>query len=273
MALVGVLCRRCATLLGPVRVRTFASQAENSKSEHEKEVQKFDTLSSTWWRDDKDPLYLMNSVRIPLLRSLAREISVPDPQILDVGCGGGYLAEELAKQRFDVTAIDPSEDMIRIATKHADKYPGELDLRYQRATVEEVTEQFDIVVSSEVVEHVPCVTSFVSQCAERVRPGGGLMFTTINRTIQSWLFAIMLAENVAGLVPPGTHEYHKLVPPHTLTGVIADCGFDVMTVTGLNFNPLTRQWSTSSDLSINYAVTAIKRESEDDIDIEDEYDS
>lgn len=270
MALVGALCRRCMALVGPGGIRTLSSETVQSRSEHEKEVLKFDALSSSWWRDAKDPLYLMNSVRIPLLKSLARQIDFPDPQILDVGCGGGYLAEELAKQGFDVTAIDPSEEMIRIASNHANKFPGELDLRYQAATVEEVMEQFDVVVSSEVVEHVPCVPTFVSQCAERVRPGGGLMFTTINRTVASWLFAIMLAENVAGLVPPGTHEYHKLVPPHTLTGAIADCGFDVVKVVGLNFNPLTRQWGTSSDLSINYAVTAIKRDLED---IEDEYDS
>lgn len=270
--LVGAICRRCATLLGPVRIRTLATQSsESSKSEHEKEVEKFDSLSSTWWKDDKDPLLLMNNVRVPLLQSLARELDVEDPLILDVGCGGGYLSEELAKQGFGVTAIDPSEDMIRIATKHAQKYPeelGELDLQYQCATVEEVSDQFDIVVSSEVVEHVPCVATFVSQCAERVRPGGGLMFTTINRTMQSWLFGIILAEHVAGLVPPGTHEYHKLVPPQTLTGAIADCGLEVLKVTGLSFNPLTRQWSTSSDLSINYAVTAIKRDPDDDLDCE-----
>ncbi|KAL5263529.1 hypothetical protein ACHWQZ_G008780 [Mnemiopsis leidyi] len=268
MSLVGTnaLCRRCFTFLRASTTRTLATQS----SEHEKEVQKFDVLSSGWWKDDKDPLYLMNNVRIPLLKSLAREIDVPSPEILDVGCGGGYLAEELAKQRFSVTAIDPSEDMIKIATKHAQQFPGELDLQYQCATVAEVMEQFDIVVSSEVVEHVPCVASFVSQCADRVRPGGGLMFTTINRTVQSWLFGILLAEHVAGLVPPGTHEYHKLVPPHTLTGVISDSGFDIVTVTGLGFNPLTRQWRTSSDLSINYAVTAIKRNlnecNEDDFD-------
>lgn len=259
MSIATVVCRRCKLLLSRPLCKQLSSQTDN-RTQHEEEVEKFDRLSGGWWQDDKDPLLLMNAVRVPLLTTLARSVATEDapPRVLDVGCGGGYLAEELAKRGFSVTGVDPSQDMINIATQHAAKYQGPLSLEYRCATVDEIPEQYDIVVSSEVVEHVPCVETFVAQCAQRVKPGGGIMFTTINRTMKSWLFGILLAEHVAGIVPPGTHEYSKLVPPPALTGPIADCGFEIVEVTGLSFNTITWQWSKSSDLSINYAVTAIR---------------
>ena len=149
--------------------------------------------------------------------------------------------------------------MIKVAQRHADKTGGSGNLTYKQSRIEDVDDAFDIVVASEVIEHVPNTEVFLKECIDRVNPEGGIVLTTINRTFQSWLFAIMIAENVAGLVPPGTHEYRKLVRPEEITGILSEHGFTIHTLSGMSYNPLTRQWSLSSDMSVNYAITAIRQ--------------
>lgn len=217
----------------------------------------------------------MNAVRIPLIRQAilndnnanSRSIDVAkkpldSASVLDVGCGGGILSEALARLGANVTGIDAATANVAAATYHSRLDPAlSTHLQYQCITVEDLSAsgvQFDCVVCSEVIEHVADMQAFVKCLAGLVRPGGHLVLTTINRTVQSFGLAILAAEYVLRIVPAGTHEWTKFVPPADLASAIKDEGMEVTKVTGLFYNALNQHWSYTADTRVNYGMVARK---------------
>ena len=225
----------------------------------------------------------MNPTRVKFIRecdaqlrgraNLAPLLQLKDLEVLDVGCGGGILAEALARLGARVTAIDPSADNIRVAESHSAKDAMTSSISYKNCTIEEMKssgQKFDIVCCLEVVEHVTSVGAFVSDCGACVKEDGSLFFSTINRTLKSYGMAILSAEYIARLVPRGTHDWQKFVTPKELEDSLRRCGFSVLRKTGLVLadappvlglkmlcNDVNFNWRLSdSDLDVNYIIHA-----------------
>ena len=232
-------------------------------------------MSSDWWNPNGvcKPLHSMNRLRVPLVRDGMIETGLTQPEladtdkpltgtrVLDVGCGAGIISEALARLGAEVTAIDACEDNIEAARRHKDT-SGLPNLSYLCTSVEDLaateTDKFDAVVASEVIEHVDNQEMFVSLCSSVCRPGGSLFLTTLSRTQQSWLLAILGAEYIAGLLPRGTHDWDKFITPDTLQTMLEAEGCRTRLVHGMRYNPLTNNWSWSPDHSVNYALHAVK---------------
>ncbi|XP_066466222.1 ubiquinone biosynthesis O-methyltransferase, mitochondrial [Tiliqua scincoides] len=237
------------------------------------EMRKFQRLANMWWdeRGDFAALHSMNDLRVPFIRdtvlSARNDHQLGSPlfgmKILDVGCGGGLLSEPLGRLGASVTGIDPLEDNVRTAELHT-SFDTTLAKRieYKSCTlediVEEASETFDVVVASEVVEHVADVEMFIRCCGEVLKPEGFLFITTINKTQLSYILGIVVAENVLGIVPAGTHDWEKFIAPEELERLLESNGFSVKTVKGMLYNPLFRSWSWTGNTSINYALHAVK---------------
>ncbi|GAB1603727.1 ubiquinone biosynthesis O-methyltransferase, mitochondrial-like [Argonauta hians] len=240
----------------------------------EEEIEKFSALAQLWWDEtgEFEALHSMNSVRIPFIQSTLKKSSqecdhpakpLTGLKILDVGCGGGILAEPLARLGAMVIGVDAAEENIKIAQNHLRNDPNIVcKVKYIQSTVEDIvaTEEnaFDAVVASEVVEHVADVDAFIESCCNLVKPGGSLFLTTINRTTASYLFGVLAAERLLRLVAPGTHDWEKFITPMDLQYIIEQNAMAVRVVHGLKYNPLNKKWKWSPDTSINYAIHAIK---------------
>ncbi|CBY30399.1 unnamed protein product [Oikopleura dioica] len=233
-----------------------------------KEVEKFGAMNGDWWDQNgqNSPLHSLNKLRVGYVRDLLSKTSPNSPAglplfsktILDVGCGGGILAEGLAQLGADVTAVDASEDLISVAEERR-KRKGIENLTYLDVLVEDLQEidtRFDLVISSEVLEHVEEPWAFVAYCSNLVKQDGDLIFTTINRTIQSRILAIELAERIAGLLPRGTHDWEKFVTVEELIMDLREVKFRVEDIKGMSWNPFTNEWSWSNSLDVNYLVHA-----------------
>jgi 2-polyprenyl-6-hydroxyphenyl methylase/3-demethylubiquinone-9 3-methyltransferase len=232
------------------------------------EVARFSRLAAEWWdtRGRMRPLHKLNPVRLAYIRDRAAEHFGRDPKrldslaglrILDSGCGGGILAEPLARLGAEVVGADPSEQNIEVARLHAAR--SGLGVEYRCTTAEALAdagETFDIVLAMEVVEHVADLPLFVRRCAEMVRPSGLMFVATLNRTLKSFALAIVGAEYVLGWLPKGTHEWEKFVTPDELTAAIETAGFAVSDLTGVAYNPLRGDWSLSRDTAVNYMLLA-----------------
>ncbi|XP_053314581.1 ubiquinone biosynthesis O-methyltransferase, mitochondrial [Spea bombifrons] len=237
------------------------------------EMKKFQAWSAKWWDEEGvySALHSMNDIRVPFVRdilmskSFNHDVGCPlsGVTILDVGCGGGLLSEPLARLGAAVTGIDPLEDNIRTAQMHKSSDPI-LDkaIQYKSCWLEELVEGnrecFDAVVASEVLEHVVDIESFIQSCFQILKPGGSLIITTINKTKLSYALAIVLAENIMGIVPKGTHDWEKFIPPVELERILESNGYVVETLRGILYNPLSGSWSWIDDTSINYAMHAVK---------------
>lgn len=243
-------------------------------------MSKFSALSSQWWRDPLNGpfagLHAMNAVRVPLIRRAMRNdflpgrgLVTPDAalpllglSVLDVGCGGGILSEALARLGATVTGLDASQSNVEAARAHAAGDPALGGrLHYLCSTAEALAAEgarYHGVVCSEVVEHVASPAPFLATLTTLLRPGGHLVLTTINRTQASFWGAIVGAEYVLRLVPPGTHEWAKFVTPGEVQGVLEGQGLRVEKVTGLFYDPLFQRWGTTERLDINYAIVAMK---------------
>jgi len=272
--------QRLRTLISrlPVVATRFKSTSGGGQNIDREEVLRFQKLSQEWW-DPNGPLkslVSMNRLRVPFIRDgvLSTEVGEKLPnrspgkpltglKILDVGCGGGLLCEPLARLGASVTGIDPVEESVRVALTHALRDPdfGE-NLTYSCTTVEalypEMAEQFDAVVASEVIEHVPDPMQFAESCVQLVKPGGSFFVTTINKTQLSWMLAIVAAENVLGLLPRGTHEWEKFVSPEELSKMVERAGCRVKKVHGLWYTPYLDKWEWQESTSVNYALHAVK---------------
>jgi 2-polyprenyl-6-hydroxyphenyl methylase/3-demethylubiquinone-9 3-methyltransferase len=181
-------------------------------------------------------------------------------QVCDVGCGGGILAESIAKKGATVTGIDLSEKALKVADLHS--LESGIKVRYELISAEELAAreagQYDVVTCMEMLEHVPDPAAIVQACAKLVKPGGHIFFSTLNRNPKSYLFAIIGAEYILGLLPRGTHDYAKFITPAELSGFARTAGLEVEALRGMTYNPLTKIYSLNQDTSVNYLVATVK---------------
>lgn len=219
------------------------------------EVAKFDALASRWWDPDGDfrPLHEINPLRLDWIR---QQVDLDNSRALDVGCGGGILAESLDASGADVTGIDMAEGPLAVARLH--QIESGTDVTYRQATAEELAAeqpgQYDLVACLEMLEHVPDPARVIAAVAELVRPGGDVFFSTINRSPKSFLFAIVGAEYVLKLLPAGTHEYRKFIRPSELESWARTAGLELRSSIGMHYNPLTQEYSLGPDLGVNYLM-------------------
>jgi len=237
----------------------------------QKEINHFETLSHTWW-DETGPfktLHQLNPTRIQFIRDHVmnhfQEVQSNTQRpfggfsLLDIGCGGGLLAEPMSRLGAEVMGIDAVENNIQIAKIHAQSQ--ELEITYQATTAETLAvnkQLFDIVVCMEVIEHVASVPEFIATCCSLVKPGGILFLSTLNQTIKSFALGIVAAEYILGWVPRGTHQWRKFVRPRDLRRSLEINGFKLTDIKGVHYNLLHKNWRINEDLSVNYMVCAVK---------------
>lgn len=223
------------------------------------ELAKFSDLAHRWWDPAGEfrPLHEINPLRLEWIESLA---PLGGKDVLDVGCGGGILAEAMAQRGARVTGIDLAEKPLRVAQLHLLESGAEV--RYERASAEEFAaaypEGFDVVTCMEMLEHVPDPASAVAACARLLRPGGRAFFSTINRNPKSYLFAVIGAEYVLKLLPRGTHDYTRFIRPSELSAWCRDAGLRALELTGMTYNPLTRRYRLGRDSDVNYLLAGMR---------------
>jgi 2-polyprenyl-6-hydroxyphenyl methylase / 3-demethylubiquinone-9 3-methyltransferase len=223
------------------------------------ELAKFSALAHRWWDPESEmfgPLHRMNPVRLDHIERLVGGLE--GKRVIDVGCGGGILAESMAARRARVTGIDLAEKPLKVAMLHRLESGVELDYRLLSAedAAREEPAAYDVVTCMEMLEHVPDPASTVRACAQLVKPGGSVIFATINRNPKSFLFAIVGAEYVLRLLPRGTHEYAKFVTPAELAAHCRAAGLAMADLTGMTFNPLTKVFKLGADVGVNYILAA-----------------
>ncbi|MCX7208786.1 MAG: bifunctional 2-polyprenyl-6-hydroxyphenol methylase/3-demethylubiquinol 3-O-methyltransferase UbiG [Burkholderiales bacterium] len=223
------------------------------------EIQKFSELAHRWWDPTSEfrPLHEINPLRLEWINA---RVPLAGKQVCDVGCGGGILAESIAKKGATVTGIDLSEKALKVADLHS--LESGIKVRYELTSAEELAAreagQYDVVTCMEMLEHVPDPAAIVQACAKLVKPGGHIFFSTLNRNPKSYLFAIIGAEYVLGLLPRGTHDYAKFITPAELSGFARTAGLEVEALKGMTYNPLTKIYSLNQDTSVNYLVATVK---------------
>lgn len=224
------------------------------------EIAKFNDIASRWWDPSGEfkPLHLLNPVRLSYISDELQGLF--GKTVIDIGCGGGILAESMARCGANVTGLDMAEDSLSVAKLHA--LEAGVSVNYQQATAEQYAlsqaAQFDVVTCMEMLEHVPQPMSVVQACADLAKPGATLFFSTLNRTRKAWLLAIVGAEQVLKLVPKGTHEFNKFIRPSELMRFIEQAGLEVTDATGLHYNPLNQSFKTGPGVDVNYIVVARK---------------
>lgn len=226
-----------------------------------REIGKFDQVSQAWWdtRGEMRMLHVINPLRCNFICS---QIDAPQPKILDVGCGGGILSEALARSGARVTAIDLSQPTLVAAREHARSQGLEIDYRYQHAEqlAREEAGNYDAVTCMEMLEHVPDPAGVIAACARALKPGGYAFFSTINRSLKAFLFAIVAGEYLLHLLPRGTHRYKKLIRPRELRRWALDNGLEYVSVASLMYNPLTGNFKVAAGKAdVNYMVCFSKR--------------
>lgn len=226
----------------------------NSVNADPAELAKFSDLAHRWWDPESEfrPLHQINPLRLEWINSF---VPLAGLQVLDVGCGGGILADAMARKGATVTGIDLAAKALKVAQLHALEAQTPR-VQYREISAEDLAAeapgQFDVVTCMEMLEHVPDPSSVVRACASLVKPGGWVFFSTINRNAKSFLFAIVGAEYVLNMLPRGTHEYAKLIRPSELAGYCRQAGLGLQATRGLEYNPLTRRYWLSGDTSVNY---------------------
>ena len=246
------------------------ASAKKGSSVDPEEIARFEAMSAEWWDASGKfrPLHVFNPARLKLIQNKIRshfgretniDRSLKGIKILDIGCGGGLVAEPLARLGAEVTAIDASAVNIGIAETHA-RQSG-IEIAYRAATAEQLVTEgavFDVVLTLEVIEHVTSPSAFMQSCGQLVRPGGLLMAATLNRTLKSLALAKIGAEYVLRWLPPGTHDWNKFVTPHDLRRMIEMAELDPEPPVGVSYNPIADRWYPSQDVSVNYMMTATK---------------
>jgi 2-polyprenyl-6-hydroxyphenyl methylase/3-demethylubiquinone-9 3-methyltransferase len=222
------------------------------------EIDKFQSIASRWWDRESEfkPLHDINPLRVGYIERQSGGLA--DKRVVDIGCGGGILAEALAEQGAQVTGIDMAELSLKVARLHL--HESELEVDYQFSTAEAFAEQhaaqFDIVTCLEMLEHVPDPAAIIAAAAKLLKPGGCLVLSTLNRNPKSFALAILGAEYVLGLIPRGTHQYRRFIKPSEMATQLRANGLAVGDISGMSYNPLTRSYSLGRDIDVNYLVTA-----------------
>jgi 2-polyprenyl-6-hydroxyphenyl methylase/3-demethylubiquinone-9 3-methyltransferase len=225
------------------------------------ELAKFSELAHRWWDEGSEfrPLHEMNPLRLEWIDSMA---SLPGKTVLDIGCGGGILAEAMARRAAHVTGIDMASKPLGVARLHALE-TGVENIEYREVTAEALAVErpagFDVITCMEMLEHVPEPASVVQACAALVRQGGWVFFSTLNRNPKSFLFGIVGAEYVLQLLPRGTHEYARFIKPSELARWCRAAGLDLQASRGMEYNPLTRRFRLTDDTSVNYVFACRRR--------------
>jgi 2-polyprenyl-6-hydroxyphenyl methylase/3-demethylubiquinone-9 3-methyltransferase len=222
------------------------------------ELAKFSALAHRWWDPTSEfrPLHEINPLRLAHIERLAGGLA--GKRIVDVGCGGGILAEAMAAKGATVTGIDLADKPLKVAMLHRMETGTNVD--YRLVSAEDLAAEwpgaFDMVTCMEMLEHVPDPPAIVGACAKLVKPGGLVFFSTINRNAKSFAFAIVGAEYVLGLLPKGTHEYARFIRPSELSRACRDAGLAVFDLTGMTYNPFTKVYSLGRDVDVNYLLGA-----------------
>lgn len=223
------------------------------------EIAKFSALAHRWWDPESEfkPLHAINPLRLSWIQSF---VDISGKKVLDVGCGGGILAESMAQSGGDTCGIDLSEKALKVAQLHALEVGTQLTYRSIAAEdlAQEQPEQYDVVTCMEMLEHVPDPASVVRACSKLCKPGGTLFFSTLNRSPKSYLFAIIGAEYILKLLPKGTHEYAKFIKPSELVAFTRQAGLEMIGIKGLSYNPLTQVYSLGEDVAVNYMIAVRK---------------
>jgi len=225
------------------------------------EIDKFSALAHRWWDPTSEfkPLHAINPLRLGWIESIT---SLAGKKVLDVGCGGGILAESLSKAGGIVTGIDLSNKALKVAELH--QLESNTSVQYRSISAEDLAKQepenYDVVTCMEMLEHVPDPSSVVQACANLCKPGGSIFFSTLNRNPKSYLFAIIGAEYILKLLPKGTHEYDKFIKPSELAGFTRQAGLELLEIKGMTYNPLTQIYRLGSDTDVNYMIATRKSE-------------
>ena len=232
----------------------------NIKNLDHDEVNKFDELAAKWWDKDGEfrPLHQINPLRVDFIEERS---SVEGKKVLDVGCGGGILAEALNELGANVTGIDASENTIGVAKSHSSSIGS--DVIYIQNTIEEFisshpNEKFDVITCLEMLEHVPSPNEIIKSCSNLLKDDGNIFFSTINRNPRSYLFAVIGAEYILNLLPKGTHDYEKFIKPSELAKWIREADLNSKETIGLSYNPITGNYWLGKDIQVNYMVHAKK---------------
>ena len=235
---------------------------------NKKEIEKFSKIAEEWWNPDGKfkPLHKFNPIRISYIKNniidtLKLEITkkpLNKVKILDIGCGGGLLSEPMSRLGADVVGIDASEKNIKIASLHAKK--NNLDIKYVCASPEnfETNDKFDVILNMEIIEHVDNVDLFLKSCSRLLKKDGIMFVATLNKTLKSYIFAIIGAEYIMQWLPIGTHSWEKFVKPEDLIKILENYNLELNELIGMKFNLIKDEWSLSSDKSVNYIGKFIK---------------
>ena len=217
------------------------------------EIEKFEKLAGRWWDPNSEfkPLHDINPLRLDYIDRIA---PLAGKRVIDVGCGGGLLTEGMAARGADVTGIDMGKTPLSVARLH--QHESGLEIDYRQVTAEQVASEqpgsFDIVTCLEMLEHVPNPATTISACAALVKDDGRIFFSTINRNPKAYLFAVIGAEYLLHMLPRGTHDYTKFIRPSEMEGWAREAGLQLIDLSGMSYNPLTREYTLGKDVSVNY---------------------
>ncbi|KAK4883897.1 hypothetical protein RN001_000168 [Aquatica leii] len=247
-------------------LETMQATEENHKTStvDEKEIEYF--MKFPWWGQNRC-LHTFNLLRVPLIRNALSNIvidlqSFDNKRILEVGCGGGILSEELAKFGGIVHGIDPTAAAIAVAKQHATSNPQLTNLTYSVETIEQHAasnyEKYDVVVASEVLEHVTEKKTFLEHCVKCLKPGGSIFITTFNKTFRSWIMSVILIQEILNIIPRGTHSWDKFISPDNVSEMLRKLHCKTVDVKGIYFNFVRMTWTQSTDVSTNYFLHAVK---------------
>lgn len=226
----------------------------NANTNHDpSEIEKFNQLAEEWW-DEKGSMQALHAINPLRMQFIQQQVDLKGKEIVDVGCGAGILTESLAKAGAHVTGIDLAQKNIEVAKQHAAKQG--LSISYEYLSVEALASthanRFDVITCMEMLEHVPDPASIVAACSRLLKPEGHLFFSTINRNLKSFLFAIVGAEYLLQLIPKGTHHYDKFIKPSELNRFARQAELVCHDLTGIHYNPLSKTYSLKAGVEVNY---------------------